>query len=903
MGAKLSAEDWERVKAIVAEALEAEPAAQALLIRHKCGSDDKLVYEVESLLAQTTSPMEQYAANAGGVIRQDAAPLPSGRRIGAYAIVRELGRGGMGAVYLAGRADKEFEKEVAIKLLKRGTDTDEVLRRFRAEREILARLEHPNIARLIDAGTTDDNLPYFVMEYVAGMPVTTFCSANNLSVEARLRLFLKICGAVQFAHQNLIVHRDLKPANILVTADGEPKLLDFGIAKLLAPDEAAVLVTLVDQQRLTAGYASPEQVRGEAITTVSDVYALGALLYEMISGRPAHRFAHLPPSATELLQVVGEQTPPRPSAVATEPSMAKRLRGDLDNIVLQALRKEPARRYPSAGALADDVRRHLDSFPVRARKDTLGYRASKFVQRHRLGVAAGLLLLLAIIAGFGATAWEAHVARLERSKAEERFNQVRDLAHSVLFDYHDAIATLPGSTAVRERLVQDALRYLDNLGKEAGNNLSLLRELGSAYEKVSAVQGGAATSARGTLMTTSNLGDTPGAIASSLKALATRETVVGLAPDNKNDLQALVRSYEALGALYVRNGPPDKAVACFHTAMPIIESLLTQDSRNEELQYLASLTYSGMAYALGNPGVPNLGDTKGALEYMEKAVQADEKLAVDHPENLAYQQGLGNSHNSLGLIFSATGQRKEQLEQYQMALAIDRALVAAEPTNTLFRRELAVQLGNVGSTMVQVKDKAGALPYFREALETYEALVAADPGDVAIRRNLAVGYRNVGVAVGETDQLEALRSFQKAIAIFAELVAKDPRNDDFRRQWAYTYLGTSRFQNDNGECEGAIISAEEGVTIEEALVADSPMNVPAQNTLALLYTQLGNSQEKCANEAGAVQAEHWRKAKEAFVKGLKVYQALKGKGTLAEADVNKITELEAEIAKCDTVLR
>ena len=905
-GAKLSSEEWERVKAIVAEALEVEPAARASLVRQKCESDQKLVYEVESLLGQTTGPMEQYAANAGGIVRQDAAPLTPGRRIGAYAIVRELGRGGMGAVYLANRADKEFEKNVAIKLLKRGTDTDEVLRRFRAEREILARLEHPNIASLVDAGTTDDNLPYFVMEYVAGVSVTTFCSANHLSLESRLRLFLKICGAVQFAHQNLIVHRDLKPANILVTAEGEPKLLDFGIAKLLAPDEAAVSMTLADQQRLTAGYASPEQVRGEPITTVSDVYALGALLYELISGRAAHRFAHLPPSPTELLRVVAEQTPPRPSAAAGEASIAKRLRGDLDNIVLQALRKEPARRYTSASALADDVRRHLDSFPVRARKDTFGYRTSKFVQRHRLGVAGGLLLLLAIIAGFAATAWQAHVASVERANAILRFNQVRRFAHSVLFDYHDAIAALPGSTAVRQRLVQDALNYLDNLAKEAGNDPGLLRELAGAYEKVSAVQGGAAISARGTLITASNLGDTAGAIDSSRKALATREKVLTMNPGDANDLQALVGAYEEMGSLYLRNGPPEKAVEYFRKAIPVLEALLAHDPANESLQYLGSLHYSGLAQALGNPGVPNLGDTKGALEYLQKALQSDERLTRDHPDNLSYQQGLGESHNTMGLIFSATGQRKEQLEHYQQAAAIDRLLVAAEPNNTFFRRELAVQLGNVGSTMVQLKDKAGALPYFREALETYEALVAADPGDVAIRRNLAVGYRNVGVAVGETDPQEALRSFQKAIGIFTELVAKDPRNDDFRRQWAYTYLGTSRFQNDNGDSAGAIISAEKGTTIEEALVADSPMNVPAQNTLALLYTQLGNAQEKCADKTGAdkaVQGEHRFKAKEAFVKGLKVYQALKDKGTMAEADVNKIAELEAEIAKCDTALR
>jgi non-specific serine/threonine protein kinase/serine/threonine-protein kinase len=905
-GAELTAERWERVKAIVADAVEAESTGACdALVRDRCGNDEALAREVQSLLDQTTSPMEHYAASTSGAVREDAAPIPAGRRAGAYSIVRELGRGGMGAVYLAARADKEFHKEVAIKLLKRGTDTDEVLRRFRAEREILARLEHPNIARLIDAGTTDDGLPYFVMEYVGGIPVITYCSANNLSIDARLRLFLKICGAVQFAHQNLIVHRDLKPANILVTPEGEPKLLDFGIAKILAPDDSAYSLTLANQQRLTAGYASPEQVRGEPVTTVSDVYGLGTLLYQMLTGNLAHRFTHTSPSPQELLQVVGEQTPARPSAVSPDTQTARSLRGDLDNIVLQALRKEPARRYASVGAFADDVRRHLENFPVRARKDTLSYRASKFVRRNRLGVAAGVLIVLAIAIGSVVATWEAHVARSERRKAEQRFNEVRELAHSVLFEYHDAIATLPGSTAIRHRLVEDALRYLDKLGKDAGNDLALLRELASAYEKIAAVQGGAATSDKGTLLTTSNLGDRPGAIESSRRALAAREKIVRMAPGNKKDLQALVSSYEAFGSLYLRNGPPDKAVEYFGKAIPIIEPLLAQDPSNEELQNLASLTYSGMSQALGNPAVPNLGDMKGALEFMQKALQADKKLATDHPDNLAYQQGLGTAHNVMGLMYSLTGQKKEELEENLQAVAIDRALVAKEPDNTLFRRELAIQLGNVGSVLVQLKDKAGALVYFREALAIYQALVAADPSDASVRRYLAVGYRNVGVGVGSTDREEASRSFQKAIAIFADLVAKDPSNNDFRRQWANVHLATSRFHSEIGNFPEAVANALEGIRIDEALVAASPANATARNTLGLLYLQLGASYAKWAStieEAKAIQIEHWHNARESFGKSLAIFQEMKAKGILSAADASKPDEIAAEIAKCESAL-
>jgi tetratricopeptide (TPR) repeat protein len=912
----VSPERWQQVKVTLANALEQPSESErAAFLENACGDDTSLRREVESLLAQPDDDFDSAAAVIGATKAGPAATGGAGRQVGDYELVRELGRGGMGSVWLARRADQQFEKVAAIKLLKRGTDTDEVVRRFQAERQILARLEHPNIARLLDGGVTDEGLPYFVMEYVEGEPVTDYCREHALTVEERLRLFLKICGAVQFAHQNLVVHRDLKPGNILVTAEGEPKLLDFGIAKLLAADEVGLTVTLAEHQRLTPAYASPEQVRGEPVSTVSDVYTLGTLLYEILTGKKAHRFSVPRPPPTELFRVVVQEEPLRPSVAAGNSNLgpsrtgisrnSKFLKGDLDNIILKALQKEPARRYSGVGAFATDIQRYLANKPVAAHKDTVVYRTSKFVRRNRLGVAAGVLIGLAVAIGSIVAAWEAHVARLERRKAERRFNEVRELAHSVLFEYHDAIATLPGSTAIRQKLVQDALRYLDKLGKEAGNDPGLLRELASAYEKIAAVQGGAATSSKGTLLTASNLGDTKGAIESSLKALVARERILQMAPDSKKDLQALVGSYEAVGSLYLRNGPPDKAVEYHRKAIPLIESLLARNPGDEELLYLASLNYSGLSKALGDPGVPNLGDTKGALEFLRKALEVDETLAAAHPENLAYQQGLGNDHNALGLIFSATGQRKEQLEQYQMAVSIGRRLVAADPRNTLFRRELAVQIGNVGSVMVQLKDKPGALPYFREALAIYEALVAADPSDASVRRQLALGYRNVGVALGATDQTQALRSLQKAQQIFADLVATDPKNDDFRRQWAYTHLATSRFEAEIGDFAAAVTSASEGIRIDEGLVADSPANASARNTLGLLYLQLAASHTGWASKPGepsTVQVEQWQHAKDAFTRSLAIYQEMKTKGILSPADATKPDEIAAELAKCESAL-
>src|SRR3954471_20992427 len=352
----MTPERWQQVKDTLATALEfPDEPGRAAFVRNACGDDTGLRREVESLLAQPDDELEPLAQVIGVTGSGPVLPGDAGRRVGNYELIRELGRGGMGTVWLAQRADRHFEKTVAIKLLKRGTDTDEVLRRFQIERQILARLEHPNIGRLLDGGINDDDLPYFVMEYVEGRPVTDFCREKALTIEDQLRLFVKICGAVQFAHQNLLVHRDLKPANILVTAEGEPKLLDFGIAKQLAP-AAGDPRTRTGLRMLTPRYASPEQVRGEAVATASDVYSLGVLLCELLCGRgpyPVPKDA--PPYEIEC--AICDREPERPSEAllrAGEPApetlaarrgerpatLRRQLAGDLDTIVLKTLRKD-----------------------------------------------------------------------------------------------------------------------------------------------------------------------------------------------------------------------------------------------------------------------------------------------------------------------------------------------------------------------------------------------------------------------------------------------------------------------------------------------------------------------------------------------------------------------------------
>lgn len=404
----MNREQWARLKEIVADALEEDsPSARTALLSRACANDPGLLKEAESYLrdADTTvanekDPLEQCAAVAAAAIRPEGSSM-IGRRVGAYIVIRELGRGGMATVYLAARADGYFEKEVAIKVLKVGGSTAEVIARFRAERELLASLDHTNIATIFDAGTTEEGLPYFVMEYVPGTPITTYLHEHHLTVRERLGLFLKICTAVEVAHRRRIVHRDLKRNNILVTEEGEPKLLDFGIAKLL--QDSPLVQTAPGQRALTPISASPEQARGGNVTTASDIYALGALLYEMLTGKEPHQFPSPHPALEEVERIVCEQNPDPPSVAATDPESRHALRGDLDAIILRAMRKDPAERYPSVHDLAQDIRHYLAGEPVLARPNTLPYRLLRFAGRHKPSILrVGVTLLLLAAVGLGA---------------------------------------------------------------------------------------------------------------------------------------------------------------------------------------------------------------------------------------------------------------------------------------------------------------------------------------------------------------------------------------------------------------------------------------------------------------------------------------------------------------------
>src|SRR6516225_5160491 len=401
----MNADRWQKIKSILAEALVHEsPSTRSTMIGRSCGNDVDLLREIESLLAavaDATDPLEECADNlAVAGPSQDVSEI--GRQVGAYVIIREIGRGGMGTVYLAARADGYFEKEVAIKVLNHGVATEDVLRRFGTEREVLARLDHPNIARLIDAGTLDDGRPYFIMEYVDGVPITRYVEERACGLTERLNLFLKVSAAVEAAHYKSVIHRDLKSNNILVNHEGEPKLLDFGIAKVVGSKTNPLEITSFRQQRLTPSSASPEQVKGEPVTVFSDIYQLGVVLYEMLTGVRPHRFETSHPTDEELVEVICKQLPSLPSLAGNDRERRHRLRGDLDAVLVRALQKEPSLRYSSVAGFAEDVRRHLVGKPVQARGSNAGYRVRTALLHDRgVQITSAVVILCLIGLGLG----------------------------------------------------------------------------------------------------------------------------------------------------------------------------------------------------------------------------------------------------------------------------------------------------------------------------------------------------------------------------------------------------------------------------------------------------------------------------------------------------------------------
>jgi tetratricopeptide (TPR) repeat protein/predicted Ser/Thr protein kinase len=815
--------------------------------------------------------------------------------IGQYRLLECIGSGGMGAVYLAKRADQQFQMQVAIKLIKRGMDTDSILRRFQHERQILASLEHPNIARLLDGGTTEDGVPYFVMEYIEGQRIDRYAEEHQLSISERLELFRQVCGAVSYAHQRLVVHRDLKPSNILVTPAGVPKLLDFGIAKIIQPnDSEELLPTITMVPIMTPEYASPEQIEGVSATTLSDVYSLGAVMYELLAGQAPYCLTSR--SRQEIEKAISTAQIEKPSRVVSRPEDARRLRGDLDNIVWMAMRKETARRYRSVEQFSEDIRRHLAGRPVIAQPDTLSYRSAKFLRRNRLAVSAAALLFLTLVGGIVATSWQAHRAtiqehraRAEQARAERRFNQVRKLANSVLFDYHDAIKDLPGATKVREQLVKDALNYLDSLAGEAHEDPALQRELAAAYERVGDVRGGKSSG---------SLGDIAGAIESYTKALAIREALVVLNADAQARRDLAV-SHQKIGDRLVDTGKTSDGLEHLRKAQTLYLDLTREQPADDDIQ----LEFADTSSKLGN-ALKQHGDQVAALEQFRAAGQICERLAVKNPRDQRYRLALWTTHEGIAHSLFLQDKLVDAIEENGKALALGEALIAENPINADYRRRLVLNYKSGGDCRKN-SDKAGALEYFRRAVGLEEALVAADPANALTRKDL--GYLNKRIAdflANDGDSAQALAQFSKARDIFEKLVSDAPADLISQFLVATCHAGIAGMKAQMGEVDPALQECRQAVALldkinEEATNAHHRLNrAEAYEYLAYAYEALAAVPKISGSEA-----TQWRHAaRDMFQKCLDVLEDLRSRGALAAGNAEWAKKIAVEIAKCDTAL-
>jgi len=734
------------VKTVLSEALDLETGRRRQFLDSACEHDADLRAEVDLLLAHQVDsendPIEECAADAARFrLAQDVTRI--GSRIGAYKIVREIGHGGMGTVYLGERDDKQYRQQVAIKLINPGLGGETIRRRFRNEMQILADLNHPNIARLFDGGQTADGVPYLVMEYVEGSPINHYCNDRNLSTEQRLKLFCTVCDAVQYAHQHLVIHRDIKPGNILVTSEGLPKLVDFGIAKLLDNGKSIPDATTTVMPFMTPQYASPEQVYGLSATTATDIYSLGVVLYELLTGRSPYRLKSRVPH--ELAQAILDQEPQR-----------QRLKGDLDNIVLMAMRKEPQRRYASAQQFAEDIHRHLDGLPVRARQDTFSYRAGKFIRRRKLAVAAAALILLTLLVGIITTAWQARVARAERARAERRFNEVRQLANSIVFEVHDAIVNLPGSTQARALIVERGLNYLDSLAQDAAGDRGLQRELAAAYEKLGAVQ---------YTPSVAHLGDLEGALQSHRKAAALREALVAADPNNRDYRRELLDSYWFIATLLGKQGDSQRELQMLRQQLPARQELAAAEKTDFVDRYNLAGTY---AY-IGSLSM-KMGDVQGALENQREALKIRETLVELDPNAARSRRALTISYEYLGLATDLAGDTKGALELQQRGLEMRESLVAADPLNTDLRLMLIESHRYVGDLFFKLGDLQQASAHYQKQLSMNEEMVAADPANAQFQSNKAVALTKVGDIAARTKRTaEALSKYNEAFRILEKL--------------------------------------------------------------------------------------------------------------------------------------
>jgi tetratricopeptide (TPR) repeat protein/tRNA A-37 threonylcarbamoyl transferase component Bud32 len=764
-----------------------------------------------------------------------AGELPASipEQIGHYRIKRAIAAGGMGVVYEA--VQEHPRRTVALKIIKRGIASRSALRRFEFESQILARLRHPGIAEVYEAGMHDDGsggTPFFAMEYIAGAKdIVAYATAKQLGARDKLNLFLKVCDAIHHGHQKGIIHRDLKPANILVDSLGQPKIIDFGVARATDSDLAVTtLQTDVGQLVGTVQYMSPEQIDADPhdIDTRSDVYALGVLLYQMLTGRLPYavggKVIH------EATRMIRDEAPTRMS------SIDRTLRGDVETIVLHTLEKDRDRRYQSAVELAQDIRRYLDNRPIRARPPSLSYQFRTFVRRNRVLVGAVAAVFIALVLGIIGTSWQTRVAAAQRDRAENMFDQVRQLANTFMFDFHDRIKSLDGSIPARELLVTTALEYLDGLAQEAGDRPDLAREVASAYERVGDIRGG---------LRTENVGDTESALDNYRSAAALREPLLEAYPDDDELLYKASLGFIKIADILERTGDAAGALEQYERALEIRERLVEADRKYRKDLPIA---LNEVGTALVRTG--KLGE---ASRHYDRALTIGRELLAEQPDDAHLQRELSVVCIRAGEALYLSGEYERAAARYEEALKIRQKLQEENPGSSRARRDVAVAHYFFGQALLELGRAQAAMASFRHFLTVAGQRKEANPESMRAVRDLAAAHEAVGMAAVEAgDYTRARESYARFQSLIIPLSGSDPDNTHLREFVARSHERTAELAEKEGDTTSAVRHYREALRIIEKLADADPRNFELKADQARLLTGLGAvlAQADARNEAG-----------------------------------------------------
>lgn len=819
---------WEEIKRIFQHALDLPAEQRTQYLDKSCKDSPEIRQEVESLLAayeETPDILEEPALTPQKQMVESQTDQFIGQQIGPYKIKKEIGRGGMGIIYLAKRVDGQFEKQVAIKVARFSLTQADSFQRFSNERQILASLEHSYIARLYDSGATADGFPYFIMEFIDGMPIDAFCDKHQMTIRERLNLFREVCAAVHFAHQHLIVHRDLKPSNILVTRDGTPKLLDFGIAKLLQPNKhvGANELTMTGVRVFTPEYASPEQIRGERITTASDIYSLGVILYRLLTGHRLYRTDNLQPY--EIARAVLEDEPAKPSLIirkkATKETegekpqpgpekisrlrreslarISRQLKGDLDNIVLKALKKEPGERYHSVEQLSADIHQYQVGLPTIARGDSPGYRTIKFVQRHKMGVLSGVLLLLVLIGGILSTTWQARLAKSQRDIALKA-------ANSMIYELAQEMSQSMGPTENRIELLNQAVKIFDQVTQLGYKNTAIKFQTADAHRILA--------------NTYRSLGEIERANHYIQQAKLTIDQLVQQNPDDRKYSILQTRIWLEYGEILNAQRKYGRAKAVYDSALSIGRQNLTKWGTDPAIIEDVSM----LLVRLGDRQYYENQLAASEASYQEGFVFMQRELEKN-PQDADYLSKYAITIERLGDVFYARGRIDQCCEKYQQALEIRQQANRIEPNNVNIQRMLANSLGYVGWCAEQQQDWSAAISLYDEAINIQQNLHRVDPGNIVYISNLIGLLGTRGEILFKQNQVDsAIHYYKSALDLWSAAHEKDISTPhlDFKSVQISELLGDAL--RNRQQLQSAMQTIKQAIATLDSLLKKDQMN-------------------------------------------------------------------------------